>query len=118
MAIYVLGGHNIQVNVVTVELVRRRDHKLYPLGLPRPPAEHLRIVALSHTLRCGRKLAYRQAEKALAAEFGIRRSIGAVYRDVHDYRCPLCTPRPAPPPDPRMKARAVPWRWSTPAPRG
>ena len=93
-----------------VELVRGRDKKLYPAGLPRPAGEHLRLVALSHTLRCGRKLTYAQIREALAAEFGVRRSTGAIFRDVHYYKCPMCVPKPPPPPDPRLKARPVPWR--------
>ena len=97
-----------------VKLVRGRDHKLYPAGLPRPAGEHLRLVALSHTLRCGRKLSYAKIPEALAAEFGVRRSVGAVFRDIHVYRCPMCAPQPAtvmpPPKDPRLKPMAIPWR--------
>ena len=83
-----------------VELVRGRDHKLYPAGLPRPAGEHLRLVALSHTLRCGRKLSYAKIPEALAAEFGVRRSVGAIFRDIHAYKCPLCMPKPPAPPAP------------------
>jgi len=96
-----------------VELVRGKDGKRYPLGLPRPAGEHLRLVALSHTLRCGRELPYRQVQKALASEFGVRRSLGAAWRDIHAYRCPLCTPKPpAPPapPDPRQRPQVIAWR--------
>jgi hypothetical protein len=93
-----------------VELVRGKDGKRYPLGLPRPAGEHLRLVAQSHTLRCGRELPYRQAQKALASEFGVRRSLGAIFRDVHVYKCPYCTPQPPRPPDPAQRARVIAWR--------
>jgi len=96
--------------MVTVELVRGKDRKLYPLGLPRPAGEHLRLVALSHTLRCGRELPFRQVQRALASEFGVRRSLGAIFRDVHVYKCPHCAPKPPAPPDPRQKAQVFAWR--------
>jgi hypothetical protein len=95
------------VNVVTVELVRGKDKKYYPLGLPRPAGEHLALVALSHTLRCVREMPYRQAQKALASEFGVRRSLGAIFRDVHVYKCPVCVPKP---PDPAPRVQVHPWR--------
>jgi hypothetical protein len=97
------------VNAPPIELVRGRDKKYYPLGLPRPAAEHLKLVALSHTLRCGRKLPYEQIRRTPLGEFGVRRSTGAIFRDVHAYRCPLCTPQPPPPPDPRQKPRTFAW---------
>jgi hypothetical protein len=103
-----------------VALVRGRDHKLYPLGLPRPAAEHARLVGLSHTLRCRRRLPFREIQRVLAAEFGIRRSLGAICRDLRVYQCDYCAARPAaPPPEPaavlpapppRPRARAYEWR--------
>lgn len=98
------------VKAVTVELVRGKDRKLYPVGLPRPAKEHLRLVGLSHTLRCGRKLSYPKIRDTLAAEFGVRRSVGAIYRDLHAYTCPHCAPQP-PEPAPRpVRPEVHTWR--------
>lgn len=93
-----------------VELVRGRDHKLYPLGLPRPAEEHDRLVGLSHVLRCRRELSFRQVQRALLDQFGVRRSLGAIFRDLHRYECDQCAPKPPAPPDPRQKARVIAWR--------
>jgi len=73
-----------------LELIRGKDKKCYPADLPRSRAELLRLVALSHTLRCGRKLTYSLVQETLAAEFGVRRSIGAIAKDLHTFKCPLC----------------------------
>jgi hypothetical protein len=96
------------VNTVMVVLRRGRDHKLYPVDLPLPKAEHDRLVGLSHLMRCGRGLSYRQAQRALAEQLGVRRSLGAIFRDVHHYECAQCIAPIALPPPPR--ARPQPWR--------
>ena len=89
-----------------VELVRGKDKKRYPV-LPRTPEEHMRLVALSHTLRCGRRLTYTLIQEALVAEFGVRRSRGAISKDLNRYTCPLCAPG---------GKRPTAEMWSPPAP--
>lgn len=103
-------------------VVLGRDGKHYPLGLPRPRAEYMALVALSHTLRCIEHLSYPQMQQALLDRYGVRRSLGSVWNDVNAYRCPRCGPQqavsaghslpPAPPapPDPRQRPQAFEWR--------
>ncbi len=95
---------------VVIELVRGRDGKRYPGDLPHSPAEHRRLVALSHNLRCVDGLTYPQIQRALLGQYGVRRSLGAVWKDVNVYRCPNCVPKPPPPPDPRQRIQVHQWR--------
>lgn len=91
-------------------MVLGRDGKLYPVGLPRPAAEHLALVALSHTLRCIEHLSYPQMQRALLDRHGVRRSLGSVWNDINVYKCPHCVPKPPPPPDPRQRIQVHQWR--------
>jgi len=96
--------------VNTIVVVMRADHKLYP-PVARSAAEIARLRDLEHHLRCARGLSIRAVQTAMLDQ-GIKRSIGMIWRDLNQYECPRCStaPRPAPPPDPRMKARPVAWR--------
>jgi hypothetical protein len=78
------------MNVVVVE--RKRDGRLYPPGWQLPPAERARAIRLAHALVCRDRLPYRQAQAAMLARHGIRRSLGQVYKDVRGYACPVCEP--------------------------
>jgi hypothetical protein len=69
--------------------VRGRDGKLYPAAAA-TDAERDRAVYLVHRLRCGERLSIREVRRRLEADHGIRRSAGAVMRDVQLYRCPVC----------------------------
>jgi hypothetical protein len=97
------------------ELVLGRDGKRYPFHR-RTAADRQRLATLTHKLRCGRTLSIKTLQETLAAEFGVRRSIGAISKDLRDFRCPLCRPKPAsvvpPPPAPprRVRAEAFDWR--------
>ena len=73
-----------------IEVVRGRDGKRYPSGLPRPRAEVVRLRWLAHQLVCVRGLTIRAAQDALLAEHGIRRSRGAIHKDVQRFECPQC----------------------------
>jgi hypothetical protein len=93
-----------------VELMRGKDGKRYPGDLPHTSAEHRRLVALSHSLRCVEHLTYPQMQQVLLERFGVKRSLGAVWKDVNVYKCPVCVPKPPAPPDPAQKARVYAWR--------
>lgn len=90
----------------------RRDGKLYP-PRQRSAAEVARLRDTEHHLHCRLGLSIRAIQKALLTE-DIRRSIGMIHRDLHQFECPLCStaPRPAvmPSPDPRQKAQVFAWR--------
>lgn len=92
-----------------VELVRGKDRKLYPAGLPRPAAERGRIRALIHDLHCREGLSVRQTQAALLERYQVRRSRGQVHKYLA-WGCPYCTPQPPPPPDPAQRARIYAWR--------
>jgi hypothetical protein len=80
------------VNAIVIEVERRRDGGYYPLGGSLPLAERGRAIRLAHALVCRDKLPYRQAQAAMLAQHGIRRSLGQVYKDVRGYACPVCEP--------------------------
>ena len=69
-------------------VVRGRDGKHYP-AQRHSDAELDRIVALTQQSRCELGLSMR-ATVARLAESGIRRSVGAVARDLALYRCSRC----------------------------
>jgi hypothetical protein len=91
-----------------IELVRRRDGKLYPAVL-RSPAEHREVVALIHNMRCVDRLSYPAIQRALLERHAIRRSLGMIWRDVNTFKCPNCVPKP-PTPAVKVKAQAFDWR--------
>ena len=104
-----LTCNNVHVSTL---VVLGRDQKIYPAGLPLPAAERQRLRDLIHDLHCRQGLSVRATQAALLIEHGIRRSRGQVHKYLTLFECPRCstTPRPSPPPDPRMRARPVPWR--------
>jgi hypothetical protein len=79
--------------VKIIELVRGRDGKRYPAGLPRPPGEIVRIRWLEHRLahRDGRSVS--QVQTILLSQYGIRRSRGAIHNDLAGFSCPDCSDR-------------------------
>ena len=83
-----------------IELVKRRDGKLYP-AVPRTPAEHRQVVALIHNMRHVDHLSYPAIRRVLLERHGIRRSLGMVWKDVNTFTCPNCAPGGARPPEPR-----------------
>jgi hypothetical protein len=74
---------------VVIEVARRRDGKLYP---PRPltHAERNRARWLEHNLVHRDGLSIREAQRVMAAEHGVRRSLGIIHRDLASYECPAC----------------------------
>ncbi len=74
--------------MVVVEVVRGLDGKRYPAHR-HTEAELDRIVHETHKSRCVMGLSMR-ATVARLAGLGIRRSVGAVARDLDLYRCSRC----------------------------
>ena len=72
-------------------VIRGRDGKLYP-ARAHTGAELDRIVTLTHQARCELGLSMRATVAKLAGH-GIRRSVGAVARDLALYQCPRCAER-------------------------
>jgi hypothetical protein len=76
------------MNTVVIEVAVRRDGRRYP---PRPltRAERNKIRWLEHDLCHRDGLSIRAAQQAMA-ERGIRRSVGAIHRDLVAYECGIC----------------------------
>ena len=99
------------MNTVIVVVERHRDGKCYPerwWDLPAATVERLR--GLEHALRCGRGLSYRAVQRTLFEQYGERRSIGVIWKDINQYECSRCAPQPPAPPDPASKPRVYQWR--------
>lgn len=75
------------MNAVIIEVVRGKDGKRYPSGLPRPGAEVERLRLLAHQFYCGRGLSYRDVQAVMLDQNGVRRSIGILHRDVAEFDC-------------------------------
>ena len=78
------------MNAVTVEVrAAGRDRKLY-LVSPRSPDDLAEIRETEHRLRCRDGLSVRQVQAALAGQHGVRRSLGAIMRDLKGWECGDC----------------------------
>ena len=92
-------------------VVRRVDGRLYPPTWPNtPPEVTQRLVDLAHHLRCREGLTYKGVQAAMMERYGERRSVGQIWKDVHNNVCSRCAPQPPAPPDPRQQPRAYAWR--------
>lgn len=77
------------MNVVVEVRSRGADSKLYrEHQLDQEALTRLRL--LEHELRCGQGLSVRQVQAELAAEHGVRRSIGIIQRDLRLWSCEHC----------------------------
>jgi hypothetical protein len=84
------------VNAVLIELVKGRDHKLYP-ARPLTDAQRARAAGLAHALICRDGLSVRQAQQIMRESYALRRAVGTIARDLRVFRCPRC-PQPDPGP--------------------
>jgi hypothetical protein len=93
----------------TIIVTRRVDGRLMPATWPHtPPEVTQRLVDVAHHLHCGSHLSYRRTQAVMLERYGLRRSLGQLWKDIQRNECPYCIPEAAPPPKPR--ARPVPWR--------
>jgi hypothetical protein len=77
------------VNTILLEVERRADGKAYPVRFL-SPAERARARVLAHRLHCREGLTVRATQRALAAEHGLRRSLGSIMKDLQGWECPQC----------------------------
>jgi hypothetical protein len=80
------------VNAVLVEVRRGADSKLYPAH-PLPKVERWRAVNLAHRVRCRDGLSIRQVRRVMAQQFGVRRTVGSIARDLALFTCSRCEDR-------------------------
>jgi hypothetical protein len=74
--------------IVTIELARRADKKLY-LARPLTRQQLSQVRQLTHTLVCRQGLSVRAAQRRLL-EAGQRRALGTIMRDLTMFECPSC----------------------------
>ena len=71
-----------------------RDGKLYPAVHERygtlPGPERAEAITVAHHLVHGLGYSIRAAQRELAAQHGIRRSLGSLHHDLHDFTCRDC----------------------------
>ena len=77
------GGVSVDVRI------RGRDGRLYP-ARPLTPEERSRAVRLAHLLVHRDRLSIRLAQQVMAEQHGLRRSVGAIARDLAGWVCDLC----------------------------
>jgi hypothetical protein len=80
------------VNTVVVEATRGADSKLYPAA-PLSEAERDRARVVIHTFVCRDGLSVRQVQKRLLDDYGIRRAVGTIARDLKAFSCQRCPAR-------------------------
>jgi hypothetical protein len=78
------------MNAIIVELERRADGRLYPVGGQLPVAVRARAIRLVHTLVHRDGLSIRAAQRVMLDQHGLRRSLGILARDLAAFECPEC----------------------------
>lgn len=77
------------VSTVVIEVARGADSKLYP-ARPLMHEQRNRARWLAHNLVHRDGLSVRQAQRVMAAQHGIRRSVGTIARNLVLFACPQC----------------------------
>lgn len=90
--------HTESVNVTVVEVTRRADGKLYP-AQPLTREQRIRARRLAHNLVHRDGLSVRAAQRTMVEQYGLRRSLGIIARDLKLWECPSCADDPAAEPD-------------------
>jgi hypothetical protein len=81
----------VNVNGIVIEVRRGRDSKLYQVQ-PLTAPERARARRLAHDLHCRDRLSVRQVQKIMIERYALRRSLGAIHRDLANFACKICEP--------------------------
>lgn len=81
--------HNETVNATIIEVRVGRDGKRYPIGWKLPEEDRQRAIAAEHHLAHA-GMSVRRIQQALLEAFELRRSIGAIHRDLRLFTCKEC----------------------------
>jgi hypothetical protein len=82
------------VNVRLIELERDALGRRYPIGRTLPPDQRKQAILVAHRLVHGQNRSIKAAQLALAEDFGIRRSRGQIWNDLHNFECRECRDGP------------------------
>jgi hypothetical protein len=82
----------VNVNAIVIEVQRGRDGKLYPPAGLRTKDQRNRARQLAHNLVCRDRLSIREAQRVMLEQYGVRRSLGILHRDLTSYACRACDP--------------------------
>jgi hypothetical protein len=74
---------------IVIEVTRRADGKLYPPA-PLTRQQLNRVRWLAHNLVHRDGLTIRAAQLVMIEQHGVRRSLGAIQRDLRLFECPSC----------------------------
>jgi hypothetical protein len=77
------------MNVIVVEVTRGRNGKRWPARQPTSEQRN-QWRWMIHGLVCRDGNSIRRAQAIMLAEHGVRRSLGALHRDLARYECPQC----------------------------
>jgi hypothetical protein len=77
------------VNTFVIEVKRGADGRLYP-ARPLTHEERNRARWLAHNLVHRDGLSVRQAQRAMAERYGVRRAVGTIARDLELFTCRVC----------------------------
>jgi hypothetical protein len=80
------------VNTIVITVKAGKDGKRYPAG-PLTDEERRRARDLAHHLHCRARLSVRQAQRVLAEQYGYRRAVGTIMRDLELFTCDWCEDR-------------------------
>jgi len=80
---------NADVNTVIIEVRRGADAKLYP-ARPLTREQRNRARWMAHNLVHRDGLSIRQAQRVMASQYGVRRAVGTIMRDLQNFECPRC----------------------------
>ena len=68
-----------------------RDGKSYPYPMPHGASpDRAEAIRAEHFLRCVMHFHYEEIPGELLSQYGIRRSIGSVHRDIREFTCEAC----------------------------
>ena len=65
------------------------DGKRYPPALM-TEAERLRVASMAHVCVCHDKMSIRRAQAAMQVRYGVRWSVGSIWKDLRWSSCRIC----------------------------
>jgi hypothetical protein len=86
------GRHTEHVNTIVITVKAGKDGKRYPAG-PLTPQRLAEARGLAHWLVHRDGLSIRAAQRVMLEQYGVRRAVGTIARDLELFTCPRCEDR-------------------------